>query len=81
MEGLAALRDLANVFLGRLVLFDVSLAVVLADKLTTAVFACIRPYRLVGVHVRRELGLPEEGAIAQGALEGFRRSTCVRPPV
>lgn len=81
VERLAALRHLAHVLLGRLVLAHVALAVVLADELAAAVVARVRPDRLVRVHVRDVLRLPDEGALAQIALERLGRPGHVRPAV
>lgn len=81
MERLTALLDLADELLGRLVLPDVPLAVVLPDELAAAVVTCVGPHRLVRIHVRHVLRLPDERALAQMALEGFRGPVHVGPPV
>lgn len=81
VEGLAAVGHVAHEFLLILMLLDVTLAVVLADELAAAVVARVRPHRLVGVHVRHIVGLPDEGSLAEGALERLAGTVGVGPLV
>lgn len=81
VERLTALRDFADVFFCHLMLANVPLTVVFPDELAAAVVAGVRADRLVGVHVRDVLGLADEGALAERALEGLGGAGHVRPAV
>lgn len=81
MERLTALRYLAHVLFGHFMFSDVSLAVVFSDELAAAVVAGVRSHRLVRVHVRDVLGVPDEGALAQRAFVRLGRAAHVRPAV
>lgn len=63
------------------VLFDVSLTVVLADKLRPAIVARVRAQAFMRVHVRHVIALPDKGGLAHFALERFLAASCVRPLV
>lgn len=79
MERLTAFGHLTNELLRHLVFADVPLTVVLPDELAAAVVAGVGADRLVRVHVRDVLGVPNERALAEGTLEGLSGPAHVGP--